>query len=134
MDRNFFYSKNGRAKTPRRNCFWIEYENKKYLVSYQTIVCSIDDRGKFEKYWNDYSATTQNHINAFIGLFGKDAVIRSDTGEIINSIGKYNWLAMETSNLESKAYTAISVYFPNIEYFDNPYCRVDYVKKITYDC
>ena len=126
--RNFFYKKNRNSKSIRKNCFWIEYGNKKYLVSYQTIVCSIDNRGKFEKYWNDYSVTTLNQINRFIELFDKDFVIRSDTGEIINSIGKHNWLAMETSFRDILAYDYIKSYLPQIEWSD----RNDYVVKIVY--
>ena len=131
--RHFFYSKSRNSKSVRKNCFWFEYGNKKYLVSYQTVVCSIDDKGRFEKYWNDYSATTLNQINAFIGLFGKDTVIRSDTGEIINSIGKYNWLEMETTFINILVYDYAKKYIPDIEYFDNPHYRVDYVKKIVYN-
>lgn len=126
--RNFFYKKNRNSKSIRKNCFWFEYGNKKYLVSYQTIVCSIDNRGKFEKYWNGYSVTTLNQINRFIELFDKDFVIRSDTGEIINSIGKHNWLAMETSFRDILAYDYIKSYLPYIEWSD----RNDYVVKIVY--
>lgn len=126
--RHFFY---GNGKTKRRNCFWIEYGIKKYLVSYQTIVCSVDDRGKFEKYWNDYSATTQNQINQFIALFGKDTVIKSDTGEIINHIGKHDYLAMECNDIDENAYNYIRNYIPEIEWNYTGYN--DYVKKIIYD-
>lgn len=129
QNRHFFYNKNG-GKTPRKNCFWIEYGIKKYLVSYTTIVCSIDNRGKFEKYWDDYSATTMNQINAFIGLQYHDSVMRSDTGDIINSINKYDWVRMETSKLETEAYEYIRQYLPSIEYgYAYSY---DYVVKITY--
>lgn len=125
--RNFFYNKNG-GSTPRKNCFWIQYGNKKYLVSYRTIVASIDDRGRFEKYWNNYSVTTMNQIVCFIRLFDRYTVIRSDTGEIINYIGKKEWLDMETSSLDADASRYIKQYLPNIEYNYNN----DYVTKITY--
>ena len=128
--RNFFYSKNRNSKSVRKNCFWIEYGNKKYLVSYQTIVCSIDDRGKLEKYWNDYSVTTMNQINRFIELFGNDTVIRSDTGEIINGFNKKEWEGMEVSICNILAYDYIKQYIPRIEWSDN--YRNDYVKKISY--
>ena len=39
------------------------------LRSYQTIVARIRN-GKFERLWSGYSATTMNHINAFVDLFG----------------------------------------------------------------
>lgn len=126
--RNFFYHANKGTKTVRKNCFWIEYGNKKYLVSYQTIVCSIDNRGKFEKYWNDYSVTTLNQINRFIELFDKDFVIRSDTGEIINGFNKKEWLSMETSFRDISAYDYIKKYIPEIIWSD----RNDYVVKIIY--
>jgi hypothetical protein len=128
--RNFFYSKNRNSKSVRKNCFWIEYGNKKYLVSYKTIVCSIDDRGKFERYWNNYSVTTLNQINRFIKLFDKDFVIRSDTGEIINGFNKNEWEGMEVSSYCAEAYGYIKPYMPDIEYND----RNDYVKHITYNC
>lgn len=130
--RHFFYKKNRNSKSVRKNCFWIEVGNKKYLVSYQTIVCSIDNRGRFEKYWNDYSVTTLNQINRFIELFDKDFVIRSDTGEIINSIGKHNWLEMENCFINISAYDIIRRYIPQIEWNDNIYYKSDYVKKIIY--
>lgn len=46
-----------------------------YLLSYDTIVCSLhanDDTGEinvFKRYWMDYSATTARHINAFLYNF-----------------------------------------------------------------
>lgn len=39
------------------------------LRSYNTIVARIKN-GKFERLWSGYSATTMNHINAFISLYG----------------------------------------------------------------
>lgn len=126
--RNFFYKKNRKSKSIRKNCFWFEYGNKKYLVSYQTIVCSIDNRGKFEKYWNDYSVTTLNQINRFIELFDRDFVIRSDTGEIINGFNKKEWLSMETSFRDILAYDYIKSYLPYIEW---SYIN-DHVVKIVY--
>lgn len=39
------------------------------LKSYNTIVARIRN-GKFERLWDDYSATTMNHINAFVDAFG----------------------------------------------------------------
>lgn len=41
------------------------------LQSYNTIVARIRN-GKFERLWSGYSATTMNHVNAFIDLFGID--------------------------------------------------------------
>lgn len=47
----------------------IEFNGVLYLKSYQTIVCAISGND-FVKFWNGYSATTQNHINAFRALYG----------------------------------------------------------------
>lgn len=45
-----------------------------YLLSYDTIVCSLhaNDTGEINvlrRYWMDYSATTAKHINAFLYNF-----------------------------------------------------------------
>lgn len=42
-----------------------------YLRSYETLVCYLSNDGKFQKLWNDYSATTMRHINAFMKYIGK---------------------------------------------------------------
>ena len=48
----------------------IEHDNGVVeLKSYDTIVAKIVD-GKFYRLWNDYSATTMRHINAFIDKYG----------------------------------------------------------------
>lgn len=52
------------------------------LRSYQTIVARIHN-GKFERLWSGYSATTMNHINAFIDAFG------------ISGGGKAWWINLE---------------------------------------
>ena len=39
------------------------------LRSYDTIVARIRN-GSFERLWSGYSATTMNHVNAFIDAFG----------------------------------------------------------------
>ena len=55
---------NGRAKI-------IETGNRIYLLSYTTFVCYWDkNTSKFAKLWNDYSATTQRHINSFMNYLG----------------------------------------------------------------
>lgn len=61
----------------------IERENGDIeLRSYNTIVARIRN-GKFERLWSGYSATTMNHVNAFIDLFG------------ISGGGKAWWIAQE---------------------------------------
>ncbi len=55
------------------------------LQSYNTIVARIRN-GKFERLWSGYSATTMNHINSFIDLYG-----------IIGG-GKAWWTSLEVYN------------------------------------
>lgn len=130
MKRNFFYKKNKKSKTVRKNCFWIELANKKYLVSYQTIVCSVDENGRFEKYWNDYSVTTLNQINRFLEMLYEEygIIARDDKKGIIAGFSKKEWEGMETTYLNIVAYDKIKPFFPDIEWND----RNDYVAKITY--
>lgn len=52
------------------------------LRSYETIVARIRN-GKFERLWSGYSATTMNHINSFLALFG------------ISGGGKAWWTSLE---------------------------------------
>lgn len=40
------------------------YPDHVALLSYTTIVCSIHN-GEFKRHWNDYSATTMRHVDAF---------------------------------------------------------------------
>ena len=54
------------------------------LKSYDTIVARIRN-GKFYRLWNDYSATTMRHINAFVGAYGVDGG------------GKRCWTTLEVS-------------------------------------
>lgn len=56
----------------------------KYLESYETIVCKIENE-KFYRLWSGYSATTQRHINSFSKMF------------IGNSYSKSEWERMEVS-------------------------------------
>lgn len=126
-ERHFFYKKNSKSKSVRKNCFWFEYNNKKYLASYHTIVCSIDEEGVFEKYWNGYSATTLNQIKRFLEIFEED-IIRNDTGEIITGFSKKEWEGMETEYCDISVYDYIEEYLPLIVWND----RNDYVKKMSY--
>ena len=46
-----------------------EYDNGDVeLMSYATTVCRIRN-GKFEKLWDEYSATIMRHINAFLRFY-----------------------------------------------------------------
>lgn len=59
-----------------------EKDGKIYLRSYETIVAVIDNSGKFHRLWDNYSATTQNHINSFRETLG------------LKRISKKEWVAM----------------------------------------
>lgn len=54
------------------------------LKSYDTIVARIRN-GKFQRLWNDYSATTMRHVNAFVDTYGVDGG------------GKKWWTSLEVS-------------------------------------
>lgn len=49
----------------------IEEEGNLYLRSYNTIVCGIVN-GEFRRFWDEESATTMRHINAFLAYAGID--------------------------------------------------------------
>lgn len=72
-NRKSFY---GKVKVIERDNGTVE------LQSYNTIVARIRN-GKFERLWDDYSATTMNHINSFLDAFG------------ISGGGKAWWMAQE---------------------------------------
>lgn len=39
------------------------------LKSYDTIVCGIDGKGVFHRFWDGYSVTTMRHINSFCYMY-----------------------------------------------------------------
>lgn len=43
-----------------------------YLLSYNTIVCYVDNEGNFYRLWDGESTTTMRHINAFLKYVGID--------------------------------------------------------------
>lgn len=91
MKRNYYYKKNNGTKTTRKNAFWTETKNGiKYLVSYTTIVASIDTDGNFHRFWNDYSVTTMNHINRFCELFGIRGYSKADWNKLTVEKVDYN--------------------------------------------
>lgn len=49
----------------------IEENGNVYLRSYNTIVCGIVD-GEFRRFWDEESATTMRHVNAFLAYAGID--------------------------------------------------------------
>jgi hypothetical protein len=124
--RNFFYKRNWRSKTVRKNCFWTEVNGNKYLVSYQTVVCVISASGYLHKFWNDYSVTTMNQINAFMKLF--HGAYDRNTDELLYGFNKKEWLEYETDKPIYDDIQEIRPLLPEIEYND----RNDYVKKIVY--
>ena len=66
LKRHFFYKKSRNSQTIRKNCFWVEYKECYFLISYQTVVCCVTKDGMFIKFWDNWSITTQNQINCFI--------------------------------------------------------------------
>lgn len=64
------------------NCAIIEFDNIKYLISYNTVIAKKED-GKVtldEKYW-DYSTTTGRHRNMFLRESKKETQKKIDKGE-----------------------------------------------------
>ena len=54
----------------------IEKDGMAYLQSYDTIVCGIDLKDKtFYRFWDDYSRTTQRHIQMFCDMYGIDRCV-----------------------------------------------------------
>lgn len=96
MTKNYYYKKSSSSKSIRTNAFWTETEKgKKYLVSYETIVCMIDESGNFHKFWDDYSVTTMNHINRFCKLFN------------VSGYGKHDYLSLDTEKVDYNDYLKI---------------------------
>ena len=56
----------------------IEHENGIVsLMSYTTVVCSIDTRKhEFIRHWDGYSLTTMQHINTFRRLYNFESMSR----------------------------------------------------------
>ena len=49
------------------------------LVSYDTIVCSLDlETRRFVRLWDGYSVTTMRHVNAFRQQYGLSTLSKSD--------------------------------------------------------
>lgn len=92
----------------------IEFKGVKYLKSYDTIVCAITAENEFIRLWDDYSPTTQNHINDFRALYGFEV------------IGKKQWENIEVKSdfpvpveVENTPMSYKSSYYVNPAY--NPY-------------
>lgn len=128
MERHFFYKRSQNAKSIRKNCFWIEVNGNKYLVSYETVVCVISAAGYFHKFWDDYTVTTLNQINCFINQF--EDVFSCVDGTKINGFNKKEWLDYPTEKPIENDIRQIAPYIPTIEW--NCCYKLDYVKKINY--
>lgn len=48
----------------------IKDNDNRFLRSYDTIVCHIDENNNFIKDWYGYSATTMRHVNSFREYYG----------------------------------------------------------------
>ena len=136
--RHFFYKANRNSKSVRKNCFWFEKDGFKYLVSYRTIVCGYSLKtGYFYKFWDDFSVTTLNQINCFIeNSLTREPKVNVVTCNCMTGMNKRDWLSYPTTNIndiDNEVLNYIKPYLPDIEYVDNPYCRVDYIKRIAYN-
>ena len=74
----------GREKSFYGKAHVIATEKAVYLVSYETIVCKIEDN-KLVKLWGGYSDTTKRHINEFIRQYG----------HCIETLNKKQWENLE---------------------------------------
>lgn len=60
-------------------CFYFKCENMYYVFDYLTLVCSIDCKNNTLNYrWDDYSATTKNHINTVLDTIGYKGLFKAD--------------------------------------------------------
>ena len=91
------------AFCPNGSCGVVFNENGIHLISYTTLVCSIDN-DEFLSCTGTYSATTRKHISAFLKEFApmlsysdakwcyeNDSVINVNTGEVYK-IENYNMM------------------------------------------
>lgn len=71
---------NGRQKSfyGKAKVYWNPRAGMWILRSYNTDVCGIDVQGKIYRFWDDYSATTMKHVNAFCTQFGIPALSKRD--------------------------------------------------------
>lgn len=56
-----------------------ENANTAVLISYNTTVCKIQNN-KLVRLWNDYSATTMRHINAFCIAYNLPPISKKRVG------------------------------------------------------
>lgn len=54
-----------------------ENANTAILISYNTTVCKIQNN-KLVRLWNDYSATTMRHINAFCTAYNLPPISKKE--------------------------------------------------------
>ena len=59
-DRKSFYNKCFVLVDPTGN------DENKYLLSYNTVVCYVDENNNFYRLWDGESTTTTRHVNAFL--------------------------------------------------------------------
>ena len=68
-----------------------DWGSVKVLISYKTEVAYIDGKGNFHRTWDEWSATTMNHIKAFCKEYG--------IGDNMWSHNKKWWLSLPVDNL-----------------------------------
>ncbi len=119
LERHFFYKKTRNSQTFRKNCFFVVHNGNYYLISYETVVCCVDNNGYFHKYWDNWSSTTQNQINCFIDKLLSDNLVKfvkklDNTGNFTGFCKKdwENYKLSDNSEIPSEIYQTI----PEIEW------------------
>lgn len=46
-----------------KRAYTVKYYGRLYIKSYNTLVAYVDRNGNIHRLWNEWSATTQKHIN-----------------------------------------------------------------------
>ena len=65
MKKSFLSPSDGRKSFYGKAVILEDEAGTKYLKSYETIVCKCTAAGVFSRLWDDWSATTARHVNAF---------------------------------------------------------------------
>lgn len=87
-----------------RKAFVLEDEKGNlYLQSYDTIVCGIIN-GIFEKFWDGYSRTTQNHVNDFRKANSMDTLSKKNWESLSVDTDPVSYCDHESANMGKQYY------------------------------